>query len=132
VISTLLQDQIADARGEVQKAMTDLMQCKPKIIVVSEKAETLADIYLDRKILKPDSRTDALHVALATLEEVDILVSWNYRNVLHFSRLRQFISVNLELGLKPIQIRSPRVVASLEIQETENNTEMGADDGRST
>jgi hypothetical protein len=115
VISTLLQDMMAGASDEVQQAMVDLMQCKPKIIVVSEKAETLADVYLDRKILKSEFRADALHVALATLEEVDVLVSWNYRNILHLSRLRKFIEVNLELGLKPIQIRSPRIIASLDV-----------------
>jgi hypothetical protein len=131
VISTLLQDQIADASGEVQEAMLDLVQCKPKIIVVSEKAETLADVYLDRKILRPEFRADTLHVALATLEEVDILVSWNYRNILHLSQLRKFIEVNLELGLKPIQIRSPRVIASLDIQDSDDTAEMTPRDSKS-
>ena len=115
IISTLLQEQISDASTEVKRALSELLLCKPKVIVVSEKAETLADVYLDRKILPLQDRNDALHVALATLEEADVLVSWNYPNILHISKLRKFISVNLELGLKPIQIRSPRVVASLEI-----------------
>jgi hypothetical protein len=63
-------------------------------------------------------RTAALHVALATLEEVDVLTSWDYHNVLHLSKLRQYITVNLELGLKPIQIRSPRVVATHDLKNT--------------
>lgn len=119
VISTLLQDQILDGSREVQEALSRLLACRPKIIVVSEKAETLADVYLDRKILSPQYRDDALHVALATLEEVDVLASWNYRNILHISRVRKFIAANLELGLKPIQIRSPRILASLDLQELE-------------
>ncbi len=77
----------------------------------------MAGIYLERVALQKQCRSDALHVALATLDEVDILVSWNYRNILHMSKIRQFITVNLELGLKPIQIRSPRVVASFEVRE---------------
>jgi hypothetical protein len=124
VISTLLQDQIATASDEVSMAMADLVQCQPKIIIVSEKAETLADVYLDRNILRPEFRLDALHVALATLEEVDILVSWNYRNILHLSQLRQFIAVNLELGLKPLQIRSPRIVASFDLRDNENSSDL--------
>jgi hypothetical protein len=131
VISTLLQDQITKASRVVQKAMADLVQCKPKIIVVSEKAETLADVYLDRKILKPEFRADILHVALATLDEVDILVSWNYRNILHLSKLRQFITVNLELGLKPIQIRSPRIIASFDLQDSDYVTELASSGSRS-
>jgi hypothetical protein len=116
VISTLLQTQVGGASLEVQQALSDQLICKPKIIVITESTETLADVYLDRKILATEFREDALHVAAATLEEVDILASWNYRNILHISQVRKFITVNLELGLKPIQIRSPRVVASLDLK----------------
>jgi hypothetical protein len=128
VISTLLQEQTSGASDEVQKALAELLACKPKIIVVSEKAETLADIYLERKVLEPQFREEALHVALATLEEVDVLTSWNYRNILHISKVRKFITVNIELGLKPIQIRSPRIIASLDIQNPEAPSFIASDD----
>ncbi|HEX7343518.1 MAG TPA: PIN domain protein [bacterium] len=117
VISTLVQDELAAAPPAAREALSSLMACRPKVIEVTDKAQTLADLYLDRKILTECHRSDALHVALATLEEADMLVSWNYRNILHMSKLRQFITVNLELGLKPLQIRSPRVVASYYIME---------------
>ena len=117
VISTLVQDELAGANSAVSEALAALMECRPKVIEVTEKAQTLADLYLDRKILTEAFRNDALHVALATLEEADALVSWNYRNILHISKLRQYITVNLELGLRPLQIRSPRVMASFDILE---------------
>lgn len=114
VISSLVQAELADANGAVLRHYTDLLQCEPRIIQQNEQAETLADLYVDRKILTRQHFHDALHVALSTLAEVDILVSWNYQNILHINQVRRFIMVNLELGLKPIQIRSPRVVASYE------------------
>jgi len=117
VISTLVQDELGDNSAEAREAYTEVMKLDPRIIPVTDKAQTLADVYLDRLIVPEAHRHDALHVALATLEEVDVLVSWNYRHILHLSKLRQYITVNLELGLKPIQIRSPRVVSTYDLKE---------------
>ena len=51
-------------------------------------------------------------VALATVADVDIVVSWNFRHVVRFEKIQLFNAVNLELGYKPIQIYSPREVIS--------------------
>ncbi len=115
VISELVREEAADGAIASSRCFAELLECDPKIVPVTERAQTLADLYLERGILTEASRNDALHVAIATLEEVDVLVSWNYANILHLNKVRQFITVHLELGLKPIQIRSPRVVASYEL-----------------
>jgi hypothetical protein len=39
-----------------------------------------------------------------------LLVSWNFRHIVHFDKIRLFCSVNLEQGYKPLQIYSPREV----------------------
>jgi len=119
IISTLVQAELAEAPADVAEARAALLESQPKIIEVTDKVQALADVYMDRKIVCAAHRNDALHVALATLEEADVLVSWNYRNILHLTKLRQFITANLELGLKPLQIRSPRVVASYYIMDPE-------------
>ena len=41
---------------------------------------------------------------------VDLLVSWNFRHIVHFEKIRLFIAVDLEQGYKPHQIYSPREV----------------------
>lgn len=46
--------------------------------------------------------TDGLHIAIATAAEVDVLVSWNFKHIVHFNKIRLFNAVNLELGYKPI------------------------------
>ena len=111
-ISTLVQAEMADAPRHVLEAYAELLRCEPKIINVSEKADVLADLYIERKVLDPGYYFDALHVALATLEEVDVFVSLDHPHMLHFAQVRGFVTVNIELGLKPIQIRCPRLVAS--------------------
>ena len=114
VISELVEAEMADVPAEVVEAYSEFLGYDPKIIPFSEKADTLAEIYLDRKIVSEGFYHDVLHVALATLEEVDIFVTWDHPNILHFSKVRGFVQVNIELGLKPIQIRCARLVASNE------------------
>ena len=50
--------------------------------------------------------------AIATVAEVDVVVSWNFRHIVRLDKLRLFNGVNLELGYKPLTIYSPREVAT--------------------
>ena len=67
----------------------------------------LADAYQSHRILTPKYYDDGLHIALATIAEVDVLVSWNFKHIVNFHRIRLFNGVNLLLGYKAIQIFSP-------------------------
>ncbi len=71
---------------------------------------TLAARYLARKILTKKFLDDAVHIALATFAKVDVLVSWNFRHIVHYDKIRLFNSVNLEFGFSPLEIRSPKEV----------------------
>ena len=72
----------------------------------------LMDAYQTREVLAPRFRNDMLHIALATVADVDVLVSWNFWHVVRLEKIRLFNAVNLELGYKSIQIRSPREVTT--------------------
>jgi len=53
-----------------------------------------------------------LHIALATIAEVDVLVSWNFKHIVRLDKIRLFNAVNLEQGYKSLTIYSPREVIS--------------------
>jgi len=53
-----------------------------------------------------------LHVAMATVAKVDVLLSWNFKHIVRLEKIRLYNAVNLELGYAPLQIYSPREVAS--------------------
>jgi len=53
-----------------------------------------------------------LHIAVATVGEADVLVSWNFKHIVRFDKIRLFNAVNLEYGYKPLQIFSPREVTT--------------------
>ena len=37
-------------------------------------------------------------------------MSWNFKHIVHYEKIRSFNAVNLEKGYKPIEIHSPREV----------------------
>jgi len=40
----------------------------------------------------------------------DVLVSWNFRHIVHLDKIRGFNAVNLKEGYGAIEIRSPREI----------------------
>src|ERR1051326_5498968 len=52
------------------------------------------------------------HIALATIADADVLVSWDFRHIVRLDKIRLFNAVNIECGYKPLTICSPREVVS--------------------
>jgi len=76
-------------------------------VELDEEADALADEYIAAAAVSESSRADAEHIAVATTQRVDILVSWNFRHIVRLSRIRAFNAVNLRLGYPALEIRSP-------------------------
>ena len=73
--------------------------------------------YKSRRILGPKFQNDMLHIALATVADADVLVSWNFRHIVRIDRIRLFNALSIELGYKPLAIYSPREVVPYEGNE---------------
>ena len=41
-----------------------------------------------------------------------MLVSWNFKHIVHFEKIQKFNAVNIEMGYKQILIYSPREVTT--------------------
>lgn len=111
IVSELTATEIKNAPELVRLKYEELESISEYLIITDEAIE-LADIYLKRKILTPKFYDDMLHIALATLSNVDIVVSWNFKHLVHFDKIRLFNAVNLEFGYSTLQIYSPREVTN--------------------
>lgn len=76
--------------------------------------EDSEEAYLARGIVGPGSRSDALHVALATVGRVDVFVSWNFRHIVNLCKIRMFNAVSFEWGYGLLEIRTPKEVLDYE------------------
>lgn len=73
-------------------------------------AEELADSYIEAAVVDATTRSVALHVAFATLANVDTLASWNHKHLLNVYRRPRFNAVNRELGHPRIEICEPPAI----------------------
>ncbi len=76
----------------------------------SRAAEALADRYIEAGAVAPAARPAALHVAFATLANVDTLASWNHKHLLNVYRRPRFNAVNRELGHPRIKMYEPPAI----------------------
>lgn len=75
---------------------------------LTKEAEDLANQYVSEKILNESSFDDAYHIAISTVNRIDVLVSWNFKHIVNYNKILLFNAVNLKLGYPTIDIRSPK------------------------
>lgn len=114
VLSALLEAELRRAPESVREVYRDLIALTGEPVPVSDEALDLLAAYEAHKVLGAKFRSDMLHIALATVADVDVLVSWNFKHIVRFDKIRLFNAVNLEQGYKPLSIHSPREVTTYE------------------
>jgi predicted nucleic acid-binding protein len=112
ILSDLTAAEIAPAPSFVQSVHEELLSLKAEVVSVSDETILLVEQYKVREILGKRYYNDMLHIALATIADVDVLVSWNFKHIVRLEKIRLFNAVNLEQGYKPLTIYSPREVIS--------------------
>lgn len=112
VLSEIVAAEIGPAPEEVKNEYSELLRLQPEFAELNDEVRDLARAYNERKIVPVKFSNDVLHIALATVADVDLMVSWNFKHIVHFDKIRMFNAVNREQGYKPIEIHSPREVTS--------------------
>jgi len=79
-----------------------------KYLDLDDDSRELAETYLNEGILGKASLNDAYHIAIATVNRLDVLVSWNFKHIVNYDKIKLFNSINLRLGYPMIEIRSPK------------------------
>ena len=114
MLSDLTLQELELARQEVREKVKEIPdQCKVGI-GINDEAIQLAETYINEGALTNKSYNDALHIALATLNNSDVLASWNFKHIVNLERIRLYNSINLRLGYRMIEIRTPREILKLE------------------
>ena len=79
-------------------------------VFLTKEAEKLAQNYIDERVVGIKHIADAQHIAIASVERVDILGRGVISTPLSLDCIRAFNSANLKLGYPILEIRSPREV----------------------
>jgi hypothetical protein len=80
------------------------------IVGTSPESDKLRDAYLEAAVVGAASSNDAAHIAVATISGVDLVVSWNFKHIVHFEKIGGYEAVNSLRGYRSPRIYSPREV----------------------
>ncbi len=111
--SPIVQNEIIHAPLEVRNFFDEMLGIA-EIIQVSEEALELRDAYMKAGIVSPKYSDDALHVALATVSECSLIVSWNFKHIVHFQKIPLYNAVNTLKRYSDILIFCPSEVIRYE------------------
>jgi len=112
ILSEIVDRELERAPLNVRQFAADLPAGSTEFVVINDEMADLRDAYLSAKVVPSRFKEDAAHVAIATVVRVDLIISWNFRHLVKWKRIRDFNAVNLALGYPLMTIMSPREVIS--------------------
>ena len=106
VISPVVEEEIRSAPDVVQELFAAYGQTARVEQITSETLDLQAS-YVELGVVSRSSLADALHVAIATVAGCELIVSWNFRDIVHFEKIRKYNAVNILRGHGQIAIHTP-------------------------
>jgi hypothetical protein len=116
VSSVLVEREVEESPLEVQHLFAEI-RGRAELLDVSEAAVRLQAAYLAAGVVTRQWDGDALHVAVATVAGCSAIVSWNFKHIVHISKIRWHNAVNALHGYAELAIHSPVEVVTYEGEE---------------
>lgn len=114
LFSDLTESELLKAPEKVRAYFKNLPSENTEKVFVNPEIIELATKYIEEKVIGQTSFDDCLHIATATLNKADILVSWNFKHIVNVYRIRGYNSINLRMNYLSLEIRSPKEIIEYE------------------
>ncbi len=114
IFSDVLEGELENAPDRVKKLIEFIPSELTEFVTISDKAIDLANKYIAEEVVGKTSYADCLHIAIASIQNADVLVSWNFKHIVNFRRIRGYNAVNYGMGYKILDIRTPREILEYE------------------
>ena len=114
IFSDITENELLNAPNRVKTLVESLPNQSTRYVNSNEESIQLAQKYIEGGVVGQTSFADCLHIALATIHNANILISWNFKHIVNVVRILGYNSVNLNESYKQIDIRSPRELLSHE------------------
>jgi len=111
LISDLVIREIkATGNKKLREKLLELVKNFDLLSTKSKEIRMLAEEYVSKGTIPVKHIEDAVHIAVATINSADILVSWNFEHIVKLKTKREVNAVNVLLGYKPIEIVEPAML----------------------
>jgi len=114
IYSNVTEQELENAPDRIRETTKLLPENSTEYVKSDIETANLAKKYIDEGIVGATSYADCLHIALATIHNANILISWNFKHIVNVLRIVGYNSVNIAEGYKQIDIRSPRELITYE------------------
>lgn len=114
VYSDLTETELLNAPEKIRIYFKELPDENMERIMVNDEILILASKYIDEKVVGQTSFDDCVHIAAATINKADILVSWNFKHIVNLYRIRGYNSINIRSNYQSLEIRSPKEIIEYE------------------
>lgn len=107
-ISDIVLDEISRCPVLKRTEMMDLInRYEWDILELDQAAKGLAARYISEGIIPVKYRDDAYHIAIASVNNLDAILSWNFQHIVKMKTKREVVGINLIEGYKSIDIYTP-------------------------
>ena len=113
VLSPIVEQELLEAPNHVRRFFEEVSKAAEKEPIRPETIH-LQEAYLRAGIVTSKSEADALHVAHATVTGCQIILSWNFRHIVHFDKITMYNAINTLEGYSEIRIHTPQEVVQYE------------------
>lgn len=72
--------------------------------------KTLAEEYIVRRVIPLKHIEDAIHIAVASYNYLDVLISWNFEHIVKLKTKREVNVINVLLGYNQLEIIEPSMI----------------------
>ena len=86
VLSDITLDELELARQEIKDVINRIPEGHREYVIQDEEVIELADKYIAEGAVTMKFYEDALHISIATINKVDVLVSWNFKHIVNINR----------------------------------------------
>jgi predicted nucleic acid-binding protein len=106
VTSAIVEAEIEPAPENIREFFAQYAN-SAELALPTEEMLILQQQYISAGIVTEKSIEDALHVAIASVAKCDLIVSWNFKHIVHFEKIPKYNAVNVLNGYSQIGIYSP-------------------------
>ncbi len=107
-ISNSVYREIYKAKDMIVSRLIELIKDhKPTELEITSEVYKMADKYIKTGALPRKSHYDAMHAAIASVYNLDALISWNYKHLANLERKNRINGINIQNGYKLIDIITP-------------------------
>ena len=94
--------------GDIEAAKKRLAVLKDfSHLELTEKVEKMSQIYMEKLKITKKSARDAIHIAIASVHNVDYLVTWNCAHIANAEIIKKLMKINNSFGIHTPIICTP-------------------------